>query len=102
MRTSRLCHKRSGIEGVYHAVWPLAEAARSCFGTGAWPADLPVPQAWVEFDVDDLAAATAELQAKGHRVLVAGRREPWGQEVTRLLGPEGVLVGLTVTPSLRG
>lgn len=66
-----------------------------------WPDDLPVPQGWIEFDVDDVAAATAELANKGYRVLVAARQEPWGQTVTRLLGPEGLLVGITYTPHLR-
>ena len=90
------------VEGVKHfAVWPLADAARSCFGRDVWPADLPRPQAWIEFDVQDLAAATAELEAKGYRLLVANREEPWGQGVTRLLGPEGLLVGVTRTPWLR-
>ena len=28
-------------------------------------------------------------------------KEPWGQTVTRFLSPEGLLVGLTVTPSMR-
>jgi len=27
--------------------------------------------------------------------------EPWGQTVTRLLAPEGILVGITHTPSMR-
>jgi hypothetical protein len=30
------------------------------------------------------------------------RVEPWGQTVTRLLAPEGILVGVTHTPSMRG
>ena len=83
------------------ALWPLSEAARSCFGAEWWPADVPAPQGWVEFDVDDVAAATAELAARGYRVLVANRAEPWGQTVSRLLGPEGLLVGVTYTPDLR-
>ena len=61
----------------------------------------PVPQAWIEFEVRDLAAATARLQQQGYRLLVAARDEPWGQTVTRLLSPEGLLAGLTVTPWLR-
>lgn len=84
------------------ALWPLAQAAQSCFGSDQWPADLPVPQGWVEFDVEDIAAATAELKAQGHRLLVENRTEPWGQRVSRLLGPNGLLVGITETPWMRG
>ena len=83
------------------ALWPLAQAAQSCFGTETWPTDVPAPQAWVEFDVADVAAASAELAARGYALLVAERDEPWGQTVTRLLGPEGLLVGITRTPALR-
>uniref|UniRef100_A0A182TBN8 Glyoxalase/fosfomycin resistance/dioxygenase domain-containing protein n=1 Tax=Anopheles maculatus TaxID=74869 RepID=A0A182TBN8_9DIPT len=90
------------LSGVKHfALWPLAQAAQSCFGSDRWPQDLPVPQAWLEFDVADIAEATATLVAKGYRLLVANRLEPWGQSVTRLLSPEGILVGVTVTPWLR-
>ena len=60
------------LDGVKHfALWPLAQAAESCFDTDQWPGHLPVPQ------------------------------EPWGQVVTRLLGPEGMLVGITHTPGMR-
>jgi len=91
-----------GLSGVKtFALWPLAQAAESCFGTPQWPEHVPVPQAWLEFDVDDLDAATAELRAKGYALLVAARVEPWGQTVTRLLAPEGILVGITHTPSMR-
>jgi catechol 2,3-dioxygenase-like lactoylglutathione lyase family enzyme len=84
------------------ALWPLAQAAESCFGLSTWPAHFPVPHAWLEFDVDDITAASAELAAKGYALLVSERVEPWGQTVTRLLSPEGILVGVTHTPSLRG
>ena len=84
------------------AVWPLAQAAESCFGTSEWPADTAVPHAWLEFDVDDIEAATRELEEQGYRLLVRNRTEPWGQVVTRLLSPEGLLVGVTVTPWMRG
>jgi catechol 2,3-dioxygenase-like lactoylglutathione lyase family enzyme len=83
------------------ALWPLAEAARSCFGTTTWPPDVPVPHAWLELDVEDVAAATAELEARGYPMLVANRREPWGQTVSRFLSPEGLLVGVAITPALR-
>ena len=83
------------------ALWPLSQAAQSCFDTDEWPADTPIPQAWLEFDVDNVENATAELEARGYRMLVKNRKEPWGQTVSRLLGPEGLLVGITFTPSLR-
>lgn len=92
-----------GLAGVKtFALWPLSQAAESCFGTPEWPEHLSIPHAWLEFDVDDLEAATADLRAKGYTLLVAARMEPWGQTVTRLLAPEGILVGITHTPWMRG
>ncbi|MPW07704.1 hypothetical protein GCT19_18890 [Paraburkholderia sp. CNPSo 3155] len=55
----------------------------------------------IEFDVDDVEAATAELEAQGYRMLVRNRKEPWGQTVSRFIGPEGLLVGITFTPWMR-
>ena len=83
------------------ALWPLSQAAQSCFGTDCWPKDTPVPQAWLEFDVDDVEKATAELQSRGHRMLVKNKKEPWGQIVSRFITPEGLLVGVTYTPWMR-
>ena len=83
------------------ALWPLSQAAQSCFGVNEWPTDLPTPTSWLEFDVDDVAQASGELKAKGYTLLIAAKKEPWGQTVTRLLSPEGILVGLTYTPSMR-
>ena len=90
------------VDGVRHfGVWPLRQAAQACFGTDAWPDDVPVPQASVEFDVDDVEAAAKELQAKGHRLLHGPRTEPWGQTLARLLSPEGLIVGVGHTPWMR-
>ncbi len=83
------------------ALWPLSEAARSCYGEPAWPGDVPVPQAWIEFDVDDIDKATAELESRGYPMLVRNKKEPWGQIVSRFLSPEGLLVGITFTPQMR-
>jgi hypothetical protein len=91
------------LEGVKSfALWPLAQAAQSCFGKDSWPKEIPVPQAWLEFDVDDVDKATAELESQGYRMLVKARKEPWGQIVSRMLGPEGLLLGITFTPWMRG
>jgi len=83
------------------ALWPLSQAAQSCFGKESWPQEVPVPQAWLEFDVASVQQATATLEARGYRPLIKNRKEPWGQTVSRFLSPEGLLVGITFTPSLR-
>ena len=91
-----------GLKGANSfALWPLAHAAESCFGKDSWPEQIPVPQAWLEFDVDDVVKATAELEACGYRMFVKNKKEPWGQVVSRFLSPEGLLIGVTFTPFLR-
>lgn len=94
------------VEGVKaFALWPLAHAAENTFGSPDWPADLPVPQAWIEFDVDsvaEVANSAQELVKKGHRLLRDVREEPWGQTTARLLSPEGLLVGVSYTPFMHG
>ena len=62
------------------ALWPLSQAAQSCFGTESWPSDTPSPQAWLELDVEDVEQATAELEQQGYRMLVKNKKEPWGQD----------------------
>ena len=87
------------LEGTKHfGLWPLSEAADACFGTTEWPADIPVPQASIEFEVHDVAAAAAELTAKGYRLIHGARTEPWTQITARLLSPEGLLVAVCYTP----
>jgi len=90
------------VEGVKaFALWPLSQAAESCFGSAQWPDDIPVPQAWMEVDVESpeaVRAAAAELEAAGHQLLRGAQEEPWGQTTARLLSPEGLLLGITYTP----
>jgi catechol 2,3-dioxygenase-like lactoylglutathione lyase family enzyme len=92
------------LEGVKaFALWPLSQAAESCFGTDVWPAELPEPQAWLELDVESaeaVAPATAEMVQRGYRILVDAKLEPWGQTVSHLLSPEGLLLGIVYTPWL--
>jgi hypothetical protein len=83
------------------ALWPLCQAAQSCFGKDSWPDEIPPPQAWLEFDVESVEAATGELESRGFQMLVKNKKEPWGQTVSRFVTPEGLLVGITFTPSLR-
>jgi len=83
------------------ALWPLSQAAQACFDTESWPADIPAPQAWLEFDVESVEAATTVLEQQGYRMLVKNRKEPWGQMVSRFLSPEGLLLGVAFTPFFR-
>ena len=90
------------LQGAKHfALWPLAQAAQSCFGSDSWPRNLPVPQAWLEFEVENVEKATAHLESRGYQMLIRNKTEPWGQTVSRFLSPEGLLIGVTFTPSLR-
>jgi len=92
------------LPGLKHfGLWTLEGAAESCFGQPIWPADVPIPQSGIEFDVADaaeVATAAAELTDQGYQLLVGPKTEPWGQTVARLLGPEGLLVSVTFTPWL--
>lgn len=88
------------LEGTKHlGLWPLGEAASACFGTSEWPTEVPVPQASIEFEVGDVAAAAEELKAKGYRLIHDARTEPWGQVTARLLSPEGLLIAVCYTPA---
>jgi len=92
------------IDGCKHfGVWPLTQAAQACFGTPDWPADRPVPQASVEFEVadaDTVQVAANELKKKGFTLLHEARTEPWGQAVARLQSSEGAIIGISYAPSL--
>jgi catechol 2,3-dioxygenase-like lactoylglutathione lyase family enzyme len=92
------------IQGSKHfGIWPLSQAAQACFGTSDWPADRPIPQMSLEFEVESAAAVRAaaeELRSEGFSLLHPAREEPWGQTVARLLSIEGSIVGISYAPSL--
>lgn len=90
-----------GIPGSKHfGVWPLGEAALSCFGQQTWPDSHPVPTACIEFEVDDVEAAARELEGKGYNLVHSARTEPWDQTIARLQTPDGLLIGICFTPWL--
>jgi catechol 2,3-dioxygenase-like lactoylglutathione lyase family enzyme len=92
------------IEGTKHfGVWPLAQAAQACFGKPEWPADQPVPQVSVEFELESPAAVEdgiQELAGRGYAPLHGAHTEPWGQTVARMLSADGAIIGLSYTPPL--
>ena len=66
-------YSSGSIAGSKHfGVWPLSQAAEACFGTTKWPADRVVPEASIEFEVENaeaVAAAGAEFQRAGFELL---------------------------------
>ena len=92
------------VAGAKHfGVWPLKQAAQSCFGKDDWPRDVPVPQATIEFELSDVEAvsmAVNEMKAGGQAFIHEARLEPWGQTVARFMSPEGLLIGLSFAPWL--
>jgi hypothetical protein len=94
----------NGFGGVKHfGVWALADAAHSCFGTREWPASISRPQATIEFELAtpaEVENGAREMEALGYSLIHGIRVEPWGQTVVRLLGPEGLLIGLSFAPWL--
>jgi catechol 2,3-dioxygenase-like lactoylglutathione lyase family enzyme len=92
------------IGGAKHfAVWPLSQAAEACFGSPDWPAERPVPQMSVEFEVADadaVSAGAAELREQGFELLHGARQEPWGQTVARLQTVDSLIVGISYAPAL--
>jgi catechol 2,3-dioxygenase-like lactoylglutathione lyase family enzyme len=86
-------------------MWPLSQAAEACFGMPEWPVSKVVPQASIEFEVEDpeaVAAAGEELRRAGFELLHPARTEPWGQTVARLLTDDGLIVGISYIPSFHG
>ena len=105
------------VGGCKHfGVWPLSEAAQACFGTAEWPADHPVPQASVEFEVADVAAvaggpllgpeAGLRRLAEGPDAEVLRAADPLTVEIVTRLAlqrePDGVHVQLTAPLRVRG
>jgi hypothetical protein len=84
-------------------IWSLSQAARAWFGARRSPAERPISQVSVEFDVpsaDAVAPAARELIDAGHDPLHEACEEPWGQTVARLQSPEGAIIGVAHTPVL--
>ena len=58
------------------------QAAKACFGTPRWPAERPVPQIGLEFDVGDAAAVDPAARSSSELATTAAAtaREPWAEQ----------------------
>ena len=84
----------------HFGLWTLRDAALSTFGSETWAPEHPVPQATLELEDEDVSEAVSELQANGVTLVQDVRTETWGQVTARLISPDGLLIGITVTPWL--
>jgi hypothetical protein len=92
-------YSSGSVRGSDHfGVWPLSDAAETCFGTAELPADRVVPQASIE-SADAVAAAGSELERAGCELVHAACTEPWVQTVARLLGGGGLVVAISHAPA---
>ena len=87
------------LEGTKHfGLWPLSEAAYACFGTTEWPAEIPVPQASIEFEVQR-RRRSRRTHCQG---LPTHPRCPDGAVVPdhrSTVDPRGLLVAVCYTPA---
>lgn len=83
----------------HFALWPLAQVAEACFGTDQWPGDLPVPQAWIEFDAGNIDKATAELKVQGYRLGLKGTA--WAEAQVDTIRLKLLKIGAVIRLSVR-
>jgi hypothetical protein len=78
------------------AMWPLSQAAEATFGSPDWPADLPVPQAWIELDVESPDAVGTALEAGQVDQLVIDETAPVDEELRGELIRQAALTDASV------
>jgi catechol 2,3-dioxygenase-like lactoylglutathione lyase family enzyme len=89
------------VPGVAHfGIWSRESAAEATLGDKEAASRIPLGFT-VEFEVDEVQAASSTLESKGWQVLQAPRTEDWGQTTSRFLSPSGALCGVAETPWAR-
>ena len=89
------------VPGVVHfGIWSREAAAEATLGDKEAASRIPLGFT-VEFEVDEVQAASSTLESKGWEVLQQPRREDWGQTTSRFLSPSGALCGVAETPWAR-
>lgn len=89
------------IPGVIHfGLWSREAAAEATFGDrGA--VDRVALGLTIEFEVDEVPAASQALESRGIKMLHGPKTEPWGQITARFALPGGALCGIAETPWAR-
>lgn len=89
------------MPGVLHfGIWQRAFAAEVVFGDRAHAERVPLGFS-LGFEVDEVAAETAAMKAKGWQFVQEPRKEDWGQITSRFLAASGGLCEIAETPWAR-
>lgn len=89
------------VAGAMHfGIWSREAAAEATLGDKKAAPQIPLGFA-IEFEVDEVRAASNTLESKGWEVLQQPRTEDWGQTTSRFLSPSGALCGIAETPWAR-
>ena len=85
---------------MHFGIWSREAAAEATLGDKEAASRIPLGFT-VEFEVNEVQAASSTLESKGWKVLQAPRTEDWGQTTSRFLSPSGALCGVAETPWAR-
>ena len=90
------------MPGLKHiGLWRLEDAAEACFGSTDGRRRDARPASDHRVRRRRRRGGRAGDGGRGLHARARPRTEPWGQELARVMSPEGLLIGLTYTPWMR-
>ena len=89
------------VAGTLHfGLWARKAAAEATFGSSGAADRVPLGFT-VEFEVDDVEAASKSIASEGWKLSQPPKKEDWGQVTSRFISPGGSLCGISETPWAR-
>ena len=89
------------VPGVIHfGLWSREAAAEATYGDRTAVGRI-APGFTIEFEVDEVPAASQTLERRGLALIHGPKAEPWGQTTARFPLPSGVICGIAETPWAR-
>lgn len=89
------------VRGTLHfGIWDRKAAAQATLGDSGQAKDVPLGFS-IGFEVDEVAAASEQMEARGWKMAQSPKSEPWGQVTSRFKSPSGALCEVSETPWAR-
>jgi len=89
------------VPGILHfGVWNRGHAAECTLGSRELAHQIPLGFT-LEFEVDDVTAASDKITGNAYKMAQDPREEPWGQKTCRMFSPGGSVLGFAETPWAR-